>query len=280
MVSNILRKIQQLAAVGAMSLCAASSASAGLFCNLECCQEARAWYSPACDPTWGYNQTCWRRFPAVAPCSGWGDYCPSCQTNGGVVNAGGYPGGGTQLAPNMQGMTQQPVLQGAPTVIQQPVRTYGAPMQQQPQVFAAPAYEAPVQGAPQYSAPVQQLQPMQSFDEPMQMNPTYGTPPNMAPQPQDNQPTEGAMPPLPNAAYQQQQQQLQNFGQTSQTNWQQPSRHRSSNLLSSIRPATTQAQPSTTQGVPIRGASFSRVPSNKTAAPRRTLLQRILPGGK
>ncbi len=253
MVSNILRKIQKLAAVGTLSLCAVGSASAGLFCNMELCQEQRAYYSPACEQGWGYHPTCWRKFPPVEPCSGWGDYCPSCQTDGGIQPAGGAP---------MQFQAAPPLLQGAPVVVQPPATTYGAPIQQ-PQTFTAPSYGAPMQGTPMHSQP---MQPMQSFDEPMQMTPNGGA---------DNG---NSMPPLPDSAYMPQQ--PSRYMQASQSNWtQQP--------YGGMRPATVRPQglppANSTQGMPIRGISFSRVRPTTTssaAAPKRTLLQRMLPGGK
>lgn len=288
----ITRNIQKLAAVAALTFCASSSATAGLFCNLDCCQGPRAYYSPACEPAWGYHQTCWRQFPEVEPCSGWGDYCPSCQTDdGGVVNAGGYPANGMQMAPNMQlapNMKYQsmpPVMQGPPTVIQQPApRNYAAPMQQS-QSYPTPNYNPPIQSAPGYGQP---MQAMPSFDSPIQMNQNFGAPrnnaspalqpvlvpePELAPAPQG----EGVMPPLPNAGYQPN---VQNrYRQASQPTWQQPAA--TPIVQPSVSQKTSVPAKSSTQGLPVRGISFSRVRPTSSAAPqKRTLLQRLLPGGK
>ena len=76
MVSNILRKLQKLAVLSVISVGAVGSATAGLFCNMQCCQQPRAYFSPACEPAWGYHQTCWRKFPELEPCSGRGRLLP------------------------------------------------------------------------------------------------------------------------------------------------------------------------------------------------------------
>lgn len=53
----------------------------GQICCPGClCEKQRAYCTPECHPTWGYHQTCWRRFPPLQPCCGWGDFCPTCQT--------------------------------------------------------------------------------------------------------------------------------------------------------------------------------------------------------
>ena len=132
-----------------------------------------------------------------------------------------------------------------------------------------------MQGTPNYGQP---LQPMQSFDEPMQMNPSGGAQPNHGggqPNHGGAQPDNSEMPPLPNSAYMPQQQSLYVPG--NQTTNAQPS--------IGMRPVTYQSQgmPPTmsTQGMPIRGVSLSRVrPTSSVVEPQRTLLQRLLPGGK
>lgn len=77
-VQQVIGTIRKLAFASAVSLGAATTVSAGWFAN--CCDPPRAYYTPECEPTWGYHQTCWRQFPPLKPCVGWGDYCPTCQT--------------------------------------------------------------------------------------------------------------------------------------------------------------------------------------------------------
>lgn len=267
MLSNLLKNNQKLVAAVAMSVCAAGSASAGLFCNLECCQQTRPYFSPACEPAWGYHKTCWRKFPELEPCSGWGDYCPSCPTGGDSLNANAYH---TQMMPP-QG---SPILQGAPTVIQQPTQSYAQPIQS----YAPPtqSYSQPTQS---YGQPVpQQPQPM-----PMQSAPSMNSAPRSLtpiPQPQGSLPTGGGMmPPIPDSAMRQQM--PGNYCPVSQ---QRPQGYLPTQGNVQTNYATQQMPPANaTQGLPIRAASFSRVrPSTAkpVVAPKRTLLQRILPGGK
>ncbi|MEQ9411313.1 MAG: hypothetical protein RIK87_26605 [Fuerstiella sp.] len=73
---TFLLRLRRIIASGALSLWTAQVVLGG------CCDLPRAYRSPACDPAWGYHQTCWRQFPPLEPCSGWGDYCPACQPDG------------------------------------------------------------------------------------------------------------------------------------------------------------------------------------------------------
>lgn len=66
------------------------SISANSLYAFDCCRrQPRAYCTPECHPTWGYHQTCWRRFPPLQPCNNWGsgDYCPACQSGAAGVPA-------------------------------------------------------------------------------------------------------------------------------------------------------------------------------------------------
>ncbi len=99
----------------------AAGAAAGMFRKS---QPERVQISPACHPTFGYHQTCWRRFPALPPCDHPAcDRCDSCRT--GSVDAGlpEIPAEGIELelpeprredsARNLQ-TAPQPLVPGTP----------------------------------------------------------------------------------------------------------------------------------------------------------------------
>ena len=261
MVSNILRKLQKLAVLSVISVGAVGSATAGLFCNMQCCQQPRAYFSPACEPAWGYHQTCWRKFPELEPCSGWGDYCPSCTTDGGVTNA--YQPQGMQFAPAMQYESATPIIQGPPTVMQQPVQN-----------FNPPTYNAPMQGyqAQQYDAPPMPQQPLQLQPMPQQQQLPLQPMPQQQQLPMPQQQPLQPLEPLPASSSLLQIPGGQPF---SQSHWQQ-----------NIRPAFTPQgllPANSTQGLPVQAVSISRVQPTDVRPvpePKRSLLQRILPGGK
>lgn len=190
MFSNFRRQMTRFAAVGAMSLCLGQSAWAGLFC---CGGNVRPYYSPACEPTWGYHQTCWRKFPPLQPCTDWGDHCAACTDGSGVPQNGMYTDGSEpMMAPGMSsgemyygpgnGMSMAPqTMQGAPLMVPHPDTQYS------PQA-------GPSGGNMYQPAPSMHSQPMNP--QPMQFQPMNSAPPmNMTPQPMPSGP--GSLPPLP-----------------------------------------------------------------------------------
>jgi hypothetical protein len=116
-------------------------------------------------------------FPSWNHAQGGGDYCPSCTTDGGVTNA--YQPQGMQFAPAMQYGSATPIIQGPPTVMQQPVQnfnppTYNAPMQgYQAQPYDAPAPPMPQQPLQLQPMPQQQQQqlPLQPMPQQQQLQP-------------------------------------------------------------------------------------------------------------
>ncbi|APZ95108.1 hypothetical protein Fuma_04762 [Fuerstiella marisgermanici] len=158
-----IRTIRKLAFTGTISLLTANAAVAGLCCG----DLPRAYYSPACEPAWGYHQTCWRRFPCLEPCTGWGDYCPTCERDDGVQYAGAW-----EEQPPVQGQIvpaaplQGQYLQGVPmqgNVIHQNGGQQMAPMSSlqipsaggmQPAPYSPPAGAVPYYGgAPTHGGP-------------------------------------------------------------------------------------------------------------------------------
>lgn len=111
--SRIIRDGGRIVATSALLL--ASSSVADL-----CCGRAdRPQISPACHPTWGYYQTCWRRFPPLEPCVGWGDTCDVCPPQGTVIHQGQPVQGPVRIiGPQLQ--THPHMKMGQPPVILQP----------------------------------------------------------------------------------------------------------------------------------------------------------------
>jgi len=299
MVNLMLRKLQKLAVVGALTLTSATSVSAGLFCNLECCRGQRDWYSPACEPAWGYHQTCWRKFPPVEPCSGWGDYCATCDTNGGGgIAPGAYEDGGYGVNTYQQAIPLQPmaprVLQAPPAVINQ--RPYNAnPVQPTPD-YGAQNYGAPMQPTPSYSGQGYGADANSGPSYNYNASPNYGTPLNIEPshpeggagdltpqpQPETDMPDSSQLMNIP-GNYQQTNRYAPRAGteQISYGKWQPAENAQPVNPNGPAPQSLAVPQPG--QRVPVRGVSFNRVrPTNGTQQPvvKRSLLSRILPGGK
>ena len=97
---QILSSSWKPAVIAAAFLCMTRVSPAGL----RCCDPPRAYCIPSCHPTWGYHQTCWRRFPPLQPCPGQGDFCPTCE-NTAVPQVGTQQGAavGTMMLPPMNG---------------------------------------------------------------------------------------------------------------------------------------------------------------------------------
>ncbi len=206
-IKDTIRKMRKLALSGAVSVLAANSAFGGLCC----CDPPRAYYSPACEPAWGYHQTCWRRFPPLEPCTGWGDYCPTCQTDDSMQYADAWqqPVQGQMVAPTAPSPSY---LQGTPlqgNVIYQNAPAQAAPMSSMqipsaggmqmtpyntsptPYYGGAPAATQPGPGAPipmngnaaapGNNAPQKQVQP-----SPVSPGTSNPYPSNTAPMPMDD----------------------------------------------------------------------------------------------
>jgi len=73
----MFKTIFRFTVLGFVGLMISSPAAvSGLFGKSHKKEEQRAQVSPACHPTYGYHQTCWRRFPALPPC----ENCDTCPT--------------------------------------------------------------------------------------------------------------------------------------------------------------------------------------------------------
>ena len=176
MARSLINTIQRLAAAGTLSVCALSTASAGLFCDW-CVEPMRPYTSPECQPNWGYHPTVWKQFPESQGQFGSGDYCPECNAgnvnsipNWNAMNSAGAPVGNGAIIMTAPGQS----IPGAGLQI---------PMATQP---------APMAGARTYTAPPQAVPPGSES----QTSP-YAIPPmNMGPvnAPQLNQATPAATP--------------------------------------------------------------------------------------
>lgn len=175
------RIVKRLAATAALGLLTATS-QAGLFCDWKV-DHKRPYCSPACEPDWGYNETCWRQFPPTKPCTDWGAHCSTCPTGDTYQMQGGY-------GPNMGAMQTMDDLQqpAAGMMIQQP---QGAIIMQQPMM----------QNQPSYSVPMNNMVPQNSYNSnpamvpPVENQPQYGQPQQQPPvrtygaDPQNSQPS-------------------------------------------------------------------------------------------
>ncbi|MCA9085442.1 MAG: hypothetical protein KDA81_15375 [Planctomycetaceae bacterium] len=96
MISELFRKMS----VAGAACFLMGHASAGVFYD-DYHEPPRAWTTPACEPAWGYHQTCWRRFPPVEPCPE-GSYCPdgTCNTCNQQSDMGPIPNGSYLSSPS------------------------------------------------------------------------------------------------------------------------------------------------------------------------------------
>ena len=188
---------------------------------MPCGCKHRAYCTPECHPTWGYHQTCWRQFPPLQPCCGWGSYCPAngaCQPNGTCQScqAGGMPPNsvvqnayapGTP-APSEIFMAPQPPATAIPNtteVVQPPPQAYNntivpAPQTDSvgsppPQVYSPTTPNvAPGQNVPGINSgipPAQTIQSLPTAPTPLHQN-------QLPPAPQQQITPE---PPVPNQTY-------------------------------------------------------------------------------
>ncbi|GAB5445004.1 MAG: hypothetical protein Fues2KO_53530 [Fuerstiella sp.] len=183
MQSVSLLKIQRLLVlVSLVSFGHAQRAQANWWTN--CCDPPRAYHTPECHPTWGYHQTCWRKFPPLQPCAHTGDYCPT----GGCPTCG--PNGATLPQNYAPTYSDGNVIYDGQLPLQVPQQNAGMTP---PQNFAVPTYPNTVPPMPTHGQPFmvpQQQQPAAA--------PTYPTPGTPQPIPsQDN--SIPANPPVQNA---------------------------------------------------------------------------------
>ncbi len=129
-----LKQVFSATAFGSMTL-ASLIASAGdhrMFRD----EPQRPHVSAACQPNWGFNQTCWQRFPPVAPCPGQGD-CLNGQCGMNSV----YAPQSIQHQPQMFPTQSVAPMYSAPSVGHE----YGGPVMGQP---------APMPAAEHFPAPM------------------------------------------------------------------------------------------------------------------------------
>ena len=172
MISRTIKQLFAAASVGSAILISAMPVDAGRMFKEE---PSRPHTFAGCQPAWGYNQTCWQRFPALPPCDSNGScygqpsdggtsydqtgsmYVP--QNNGAIVDPGFStmphtlaPGGNSaqMFAPNDGTASGSNDLHyGAPlnpTAVQAPLQHYSAPPQTLQ--FSEPSVEQPSQVVP------------------------------------------------------------------------------------------------------------------------------------
>lgn len=187
MISRTIKQLFAAASVGSAILVSAMPANAGRMFKEE---PSRPHTFAGCQPAWGYNQTCWQRFPALPPCDSNGN-CYGQPSDGmtQIVQPGsvytsqnggfaGEPGFSAMPHSQMPGQTAtQMLVPNAETVNGPAEFQYGSQLN-------APAIPAPLQ---QYSAPPRTLQPLESVGEqrsqqvPPVPNGTLALPPLPAP---------------------------------------------------------------------------------------------------
>lgn len=184
MLRATLTGMKKATAVGALSLVACSSVSAGWFEG--CGRSSRPYFDPSCEPNWGVQETNWRRFPSSGQ-YGQGSYCPDggCQPSMDASYMNGAVG--VPIQPQ-QGIMAPPVIRQVPSagataqplLIQPPAQQMQLPG---PGYSAAPAmsplYEAPAPAIPYgMSQPSVNSAPMMNMPQP-----AGNAAPLMAPQP-------------------------------------------------------------------------------------------------
>ena len=173
MISRTIKQLFAAASVGSAILVSALPVNAGRMFKEE---PSRPHTFAGCQPAWGYNQTCWQRFPALPPCDSNG----TCygQPSDGMTQ---YDHAGSVYAPQNGAAVVDPGFSAMPQSLM--------PGQNSSQMFVpntatgngstelnygsqpnAPVIQAPLQ---QYSAPPQKLQPL----EPVGEQPSQQVPP-------------------------------------------------------------------------------------------------------
>ncbi|MFO1003083.1 MAG: hypothetical protein U0936_22345 [Planctomycetaceae bacterium] len=157
MISRTIKQLLAAASVGSAILVSAMPVNAGRMFKEE---PSRPNTFAGCQPAWGYNQTCWQRFPALPPCDSNG----SCYGQS-TVGETSYDHASSMYVPQNNGAVVDPGFSTMPHSL--------TPGQTSPQILApnagigsgsaelhygsqlnAPSSQAPLQ---QYSAPPQTL---------------------------------------------------------------------------------------------------------------------------
>lgn len=187
MISRTIKQLFAAASVGSAILVSAMPANAGRMFKDE---PSRPHTFAGCQPAWGYNQTCWQRFPALPPCDSNGN-CYG-QPSDGMTQ---YDHAGSVYAPQNSGAVVDPGFSAMPhalipghTSSQMFVPNTGTGNGSSELHYGSPAGTAAIQ-APlqQYSAPPQTLQHSEpAVDQPSQQVPpvpngTLALPPLPAP---------------------------------------------------------------------------------------------------
>lgn len=154
MLSRTIKQLFAAASVGSIILVSAMPADAGRMFKDE---PSRPHTFAGCQPAWGYNQTCWQRFPALPPCEGNGN-CYGQPSEG-----ASYDQSGTVYAPQHHEAVVDPSFSGVPQSLapslnspQMFVPNHGAANSSTELHYGSPMGNATIQ-APlhQYSAPPQ-----------------------------------------------------------------------------------------------------------------------------
>jgi hypothetical protein len=204
MIQPLIKRSRKVAATGVLLLCTGTSVSAGLFCNWYV-DPIRPYYSPECEPNYGYHPTRWKQFPPMTDSFESGDFCPSCQP-GAEVGTEVWNGPGlptpvdeTMMTEQGQGMHFQNMQiqngQGqifSPPMTEQSYPNPGYPSGRPDYNYNSSPMTAPGPVVPQETQQFQQTQPMQmpSMQGQPILQPSAGTPqPMYGNQPFAGQPT-------------------------------------------------------------------------------------------
>ena len=155
MISRTIKQLFAAASVGSAILVSAMPVNAGRMFKEE---PSRPHTFAGCQPAWGYNQTCWQRFPALPPCDSNGN-CYG-QPSDGMTQ---YNHSGSVYAPQNSravvdpGFSEVPQsLTAGPHSPQMLLPNHGAPRSSTEQYYGSPMHN-PANQAPRYqfSAPPQ-----------------------------------------------------------------------------------------------------------------------------
>lgn len=172
MFSRTIKQLFAAAFVGSVALVSALPVNAGRMFKEE---PSRPHTFAGCQPAWGYNQTCWQRFPALPPCDSNGN-CYGQASEG----ATSYDHSGGVYAPQDTGAVVDPSFSTVPyslmpgqysprIIVPNDGTTNASPQFQYGSPADNPSGQAPLQ---QYSAPPQTLQSSEpSVDHPAQQVP-------------------------------------------------------------------------------------------------------------
>lgn len=155
MLSRTIKQLFAAASVGSLILVSAMPVNAGRMFKEE---PSRPHTFAGCQPAWGYNQTCWQRFPALPPCDANG-HCYG-QPSDGIMS---YDHSGSVYTPQQSGAVVDPGFSEVPQSLtpgphspQMFVPNHGTADSSTEQRYESPMHNPAIQ-APryQYSAPPQ-----------------------------------------------------------------------------------------------------------------------------